>query len=341
MPANDREHRDVPVPPPPGAEGLTVRDYLIDAWLPAARSFLRPGTYSGYAVNVRAHLVPGLGPVLLVALDPVAINAFYGSLLANRDRPLAPATVRRVHATLRRALGDGVRWGYLDRNPAAGADPPWAPRREMPVWDARQVARFLRATCSDPQFELWLFYFLTGVRRGEALALRWSDVDLEAATVTIRRSLLVVDHRLQIGEPKTARGRRQIAIDPHLVEALSGLRRRQGERGAGGPDELVFARPDGRPLHPEQVTRRFNQLSDRAGLPPARLHGARHAHATLASGVDARIISARLGHSQVATTADIYQHALPGLDREAAVRIAGVVFAFEDPDAEGRAATDG
>ena len=338
--------RSTPPPPPPrpGADAdLTVGRFLTEIWMPGIRPSLRPGTYSSYAVNVLTHMVPALGSVRLRDLDAPTINAFYGRLLDGGPRPpLARSTIRRLHATLRRALRDAVRWGYLSSNPASAADPPWVPSSEMPVWDISQLRAFLSAARDDARYPLWLFYLLTGVRRGEALGLRWSDLDLARKRVTIRRAHLLVNHRLWVGEPKTARGRRTIAIDTHLARVLSELRERERLAGRGGGDDLVFVRQDGRPFNPDHVTRLFNRLAKRAGLPPIRLHGARHSHATaaLAAGVDAKIISVRLGHAHMGVTAEIYQHALPGLDREAAERMAELIIPPE-VEIEGGDADDG
>ncbi len=212
----------------------------------------------------------------------------------------------------------------------------------MKIWTAKQLHSFLDGASSDSNYALWLFYILTGVRRGEALALRWSDIDLQAGNVVIRRSLVPVDHRLVIGEPKTNRGRRQISLDTRLVEELRHHRYRQSEErllmGPAFRDQgLVFAHPDGAPLRPEQVSRWFTALSRQTGVPAIRLHDLRHLHATLAlaAGVPTRVVADRLGHSTTAVTADIYQHVLPELDREAANKVAAVVF--EQPP-EARAA---
>ncbi|HET6963220.1 MAG TPA: tyrosine-type recombinase/integrase [Acidimicrobiales bacterium] len=321
---------------------LTVGRYLTEIWLPGVRAVLRPGTYSSYAMNVRTHMVPGLGSLRLSDLDPPTINAFYGRLLDGGPRPpLARSTIRRLHATLRRALRDAVRWGYLGVNPAGDADPPWVPHREMPAWDIVQLRTFLAGARSDPRYELWLFYALTGTRRGEALGLRWSDVDLEARRVSIRRAHLMVDHHLWVGETKTVRGRRTIAIDGHLTAALAELRRRETDRGRGRNQDLVFVRPDGAPWNPEQVTRWFARLANELHLPRLTLHGLRHSHATcaLAAGVDAKIISVRLGHAHMGVTADLYQHALPGLDRDAAERMARLIV--PDPEHQPDGASKG
>jgi integrase len=206
------------------------------------------------------------------------------------------------------------------------------------VWTPDPLHTFLRGARDDRNYTLWLFYILTGVRRGEGLALQWTDVDLAAATATIRRSLVPVDHRLVFGEPKTARGRRRIGLDPQLVDAVRDHHRRQSkERLLMGPahhdQNLVFAHPDGSPLHPERVSRWFSVLVRDIGVPPSRLHDMRHLHATLAliAGVAPRVVADRLGHSATAVTTDIYQHVLPDLDRDAATRVAALVFGETKP----------
>lgn len=314
---------------------LTVAEFLRETWLPAAKGTLRPTTYSSYEMHVRCYLVPAFGHLRIQQLAPPLINTFYGSLQEgwNGRQALSPASVRRIHATLHRAFRDAVRWQLIVRNPASGADPPRAGRPEVRVWTPDQLRTFLRGARGDRNFVLWLFYVLTGTRRGEALALRWSDVDLAIGNATIRRSLVPVDHRLVFGEPKTDRGRRRISLDPQLVATLRTHRRRQcEERLLMGPahhdQDLVFAHPDGSPLRPEQVSRRFSALGRAIGVPATRLHDMRHLHATLALavGVPTRVLADRLGHSTTAVTSDIYQHVLPDLDRDAASKVAAFVF---------------
>ena len=305
----------------------TLSEYLNDTWLPAMRPVLRPGPHSLYSKNLRKHVIPALGHLRLDRIEPRAINALYSQMLGGA-RPLAPSTVSRIHRVFHRAMRDAVRWGLLEVNPVGRADPPREPFKEQVVWDPQQVRTFLAGARDDPLYELWLFYALTGVRRGEALGLRWSDVDLEGRWVSIRRALVMVDHQPWLGETKTARGRRTMAIDSHLAAALTGLRRRQEAAGRGRPEDVVFARPDGSSLHPDQVTRWFQDLSQRIGLPRTRLHALRHAHASagLAAGVDIKIMSVRLGHSRISMTADVYQHVVPSIDREAAGRLAQVLL---------------
>ncbi len=173
----------------------------------------------------------------------------------------------------------------------------------------------------------------TGMRRGEILGLRWSDVDLEAGVASVVQTLAVVDYHLTFSEPKTARGRRGVALDPVTVSAVRAHRARQAqERLVLGPawrdTGLVFTAVDGSALHPERFSNWFEQHTTRAGSPRVRLHDLRHSYATLAlsAGVHPKIVSERLGHSTVAITLDLSSHVTVGMQQEAAARIAELVF---------------
>jgi integrase len=220
------------------------------------------------------------------------------------------------------------------QNVAATADPPRAPRPQRTVWTASQLRAFLGAVEDDDLYALWFFYAMTGTRRGEALALRWSDLNLDTGRAVIRRTLVPVNHELVFGEPKTDKGRRSISLDPATVAVLrSHLALQRAEallmgREHGDADDLVFCRPDGRPVHPESVSRRFSRLAAASGLPAIRLHDLRHTHATMAllAGIATIVVSERLGHSAMAVTSDIYQQVLPSLEEEAAAKVAALVF---------------
>lgn len=168
---------------------------------------------------------------------------------------------------------------------------------------------------------------------GRAGGLRWADVDLEAGRLSVRQPRVVVANMPQASEPKTARGRRSLALDPVTVAALRRHRARQLEHklavGARYQDSgLVFTWLDGSPIHPLRFSRWFEQHARRAGLPRIRLHDLRHSYASaaLAAGVPAKVISERLGHATIAVTMDIYSHVLPGLDREAADTVARLIL---------------
>jgi integrase len=318
--------------------------FLVDEWLPAVRPpRVRPSTWASYRMAVERHIVPALGGVLLQGLTPGHLTAFYRALLdgGRRDRRggLAPKSVRNVHGVLHAALRDAVRWGYLPRNVAAVADLPKGMTPEMHVWSPEQLRAFLEHVRGDPLYAAWLLFATTGMRRGEVAGLRWPDVDLEASRVSPRRPRVVVNYEVVVSEPKTAKGRHSLALDPTTTTALREHRTRQLEqRLAVGPrwqdSGLVFTWPDGRPIHPERFSRWFEQHARAAGLPKIRLHDVRHSYATaaLAAGVPAKVVSERLGHATIAITMDTYSHVLPGLGAQAAGTVARLILGDADQE---------
>ena len=172
------------------------------------------------------------------------------------------------------------------------------------------------------------------MRRGEALGLRWSDVDLENARLSVRRALIPTNREVVVSEPKTAKGRRVVALDPVTVEVLKAQAARQLDEQSECDEAwvetgLVFTAENGAALDPESVSRYWRQAVKKAMLPPIRLHDLRHTHATLAlqAGVHPKVVSERLGHATVSITLDTYSHAIPAMQEEAAALIAGLVFA--------------
>jgi len=317
---------------------ITLKDYLTQEWLPAIEGTIRPTTYSSYKMLIERHIVPELGLLKLQKLTAARINAFYAKLLkegrCRGSGGLSPASVCRVHAALHRALRDAVRWERLTTSPADAADPPRSSQtqRDLPAWNREQLGAFLAHVAEDRLSAMWRVLAMTGARRGEVLGLRWEDLDLEAATLVIRRSLVPVNGEVKVSEPKTARGRRTIALDPETLAALRAHAARQADEQsewdkAWTDSGYIFTREDGQPLHPERISALFRRLVKAACLPTIPLHGLRHTHATLAlsAGVNPRIVSGRLGHATVALTLDVYSHVLPQADAEAAERIAALI----------------
>jgi integrase len=161
------------------------------------------------------------------------------------------------------------------------------------------------------------------MRRGEALGLRWSDLDLGRAQLSVRQTLVPVGSLIVFSQPKTARGRRVVALDSVTVTTLRKLR-----ATSSSGDDLVFLEQDGRPLDPSRVSRRFRKLVARSGQPKIRLHDLRHTHATLAlqAGIHPKIVSERLGHATVSLTLDVYSHAVGHMQADAADQMARLVF---------------
>ncbi|HEX2369872.1 MAG TPA: tyrosine-type recombinase/integrase [Acidimicrobiia bacterium] len=317
---------------------LTVGGYL-DTWLDSlAVTGHKPTTIAAYREKVRSYVRHSIGDLKLQEVTALHLDHLYEKLRTGggKDgRPLAPATVRYVHAVLSKALGDAEREGLLKRNPARLASPPSfssARSPEMKVWAPEELAAFLEQTADHHLSALFRLAALTGMRRGEICGLRWDAVDLDAATIQVTRTLTPVNGVPVWGEPKTRRSRRTVEIDPDTMRTLRAHRREQLELrvlvGSGWHDQnMVFCAPDGRPLHPDNVGSWFARAVAKSGLTRIRFHDLRHTHPThlLAAGVNPRIVSERLGHSSVAFTLDTYGHVLPGQGAEAAALAAGLL----------------
>jgi integrase len=324
-----------------GSEALSSADpYRSPEWLPAVKATIRPSTYNSYVQHVDCHITPHIGAVRLAKLTGSQVNALYAKLAENGaengKKGLAPQTIHHVHACLHKACKDAVRWGYLARNPLEAADPPRQRgdgTREMKTWTKEQLKAFLDSVKDDRLSPLWHTIAMTGMRGGEALGLRWSDVDVEAARLSVRRALIPINREVVVSEPKTAKGRRVIALDPVTVEVLKTQAARQLDERHEWDDAwvetgLVFTAENGKALDPESVSRYWRQAVKKAMLPTIRLHDLRHTHATLAlqAGIHPKVVSERLGHATVSITLDTYSHAIPATQEEAAALIAGLVF---------------
>lgn len=329
----------------------TVAEFLEQTWLPSVEHTIKPGTFESYRRNVRLHIAGrGLGMRLLQEVGPADLNALYRELMTGNEahRPLSPRSVAYIAAILHRAFRDAVRWQAITRNPAAAADPPRpGARPEVKTWSAAQLKTFLQSLLEDRLAGCWWLLATTGMRRGEALGLRWSDVDFDRKTIRVTRTLITTDVQRKgapgftWGTPKTAKGRRTIALDDAAVAALKAHRKRQREeRLAVGADyhdgDLVVCEPDGTPVHPKTISYRFAKAARAAGLPKIRLHDLRHTHATLAleAGVHPRIVQERLGHANVSITLDTYSHVDLDLQAAAAARVAALLTAA-DPEEPG------
>ncbi|HEY5473623.1 MAG TPA: tyrosine-type recombinase/integrase, partial [Candidatus Limnocylindrales bacterium] len=307
----------------------------------ATRKECQASTYNSYVQHVECHIVPHIGTVKLQKLTGSRVNALYAKLAETGRQDgksgLSAMTVHHVHACLHKACKDAVRWGHISRNPLDAADPPRKKgdgTREMQTWTKEQLKAFLGAVSDERLSPLWHTIAMTGMRRGEAIGLRWSDVDLENARLSVLRALIPINREVVVSEPKTAKGRRVIALDPGTVEVVKAQAARQLDDQTQADDAwvetgLVFTAENGTALDPESVSRYFRQAVKQSMLPKIRLHDLRHTHATLAlqAGVHPKVVSERLGHATVSITLDTYSHAIPAMQEEAAALIAGLVFA--------------
>lgn len=318
--------------------GRTFGEWLRE-WLSAAKVDLRASTIPGYENAVESHLVPKLGDVPLQKLTGQQLTAIYAELLKDghqqREGGLSPRTVRFIHTVARRALQDAVDARLIEWNPASGAKPPKtktaqeAARRARRFWSGDEVRCFLDSICDHRLQGALHLAATTGMRRGEVLGLRWCDLDLDEARLTVEQTLLAPRYVLTFSEPKTGHGRRSIDLDSETVAVLRAHRKRQAaEQLAFGPDyaesELVFRTETGSPVTPHLFTLAFKKAVKTAKLPPIRLHDLRHSHVALLAkaGVPAKVIQERLGHHSAGFTLDNYGGTFPSQHREAAERFA-------------------
>jgi integrase len=310
---------------------MTVAVWL-QQWLDEAQHGVTRKTHERYKEIVTLHLIPALGSMPLAKLQAVHIQHYYGQALASGRRDgkggLSPTTVRQHDRVLNVALKRARSLKLLATNPVEDTSRPKVASRRMEVLEPAESAILLDVARGTRLFPIVFLTLGTGLRRGEVLGLRWTDLDLDRRIMTVIQALEQTRAGLSFKAPKTSRSRRTIALSPSLVEALQTHRAQQAaERLALGmgrdPVGLVFTKIDGDPIWPDSLTKTFANLVAKADIPRITFHGLRHTHATdlLRAGVHPKIASERLGHASISITMDTYSHALPGMQEDAAQRI--------------------
>jgi integrase len=302
-----------------------MRDYF-PRWLEAVGPGMKPSSHRRYTEMTNKHFIPYFGNILLGKLSPLNVQGFYTDRLATG---LSGTTVNLLHNILHNALKQAVQWGLIMRNVTEVVEPPRKVRSERTTWNARQVSTFFAKSDQDENAAFWRMAILTGMRRGEVLGLRWEDVDLVRGALSVRRTLSRgAKGGFELGEPKTASGRRQVALPPSVVASLQEHRVRQLEgrlrMGEAYHDQgFVFANSFGEPLHPNTLRVHFRKLATEASVPLIRIHDMRHTSATLSleNGEHPKVVSERLGHSNIAITLDLYSHVTPDMQKGAAERL--------------------
>lgn len=317
--------------------GMTVGEWFAIYLEQVARPKLRPRTFDRYSLDIDRHILPAIGRHRLDKLRPVHLVALYN---AKSAKGLSGSSLRHIHAVIRRTLNVAVRWQLIAVNPATLVDAPQATQHEITPLSADEARRLIRAAKDDRMEARWLVGLALGLRQGEALGLWWDDVDLKSGLLRVRRALQRQrGGGLVFTGPKTQRSKRTIPLPAPLITALEGHRERQEKKRItagllwrGSP--CLFTTPIGTPIDPRNDNREFKKLLGRAGLPPVRLHDLMHTAASLllAQGVPARVVMEILGHSQIALTMNTYSHVAPEVSREAAERIARVLWQDDDQD---------
>jgi integrase len=294
-------------------------------------------TDGSYRSKIESRLIPALGHHRLDRLQPEHVESLYRDL---SRAGLAPASVLQIHRILSRALKVAVQRGRVARNVCTLVDAPSRDQIEVVPLTAAEARSLLAAAEGQRLSARWSVALAIGLRQGEALALQWSDIDLDTGLLRVRRSLQRIRGRgLVVDKPKSRAGRRTIALPTQLVDALRQHRARQiEERLAAGSmwqdNDLVVCQPNGRPIDPAADWKAWKRLLRAAGLRDARLHDARHTAATLLlqQGVHPRVAMQILGHSQISLTLGTYSHVVPEIARDAAERIGAALWSHNDEE---------
>lgn len=320
------------------SQRLTVAQYL-DQWMEqSAKPRLKATTFESYKHYINRHIKPALGNRALARLTAPEVQRFLNEKAATG---LRPRTVQYLHGILRAALNRAVKWQLIPRNVATLVDPPRGGRPAIKPLGPDEASIFLAAARGHRYEHLYAFMLATGLRLGEALGLRWCDVDLDAKRIRVDYTLEHLRRQpWRLTEPKSASGRRNV---PLIGPAMTSLRSQHARialmRLAAGPAwtdlDFVFPSAVGTPLDGPNVYHEFKKLLAQAGLPSShRPHDLRHSTATylLAAGVPARVVMELLGHSQISLTLNTYSHVLPTMLEDAAARLESVF-----PSAAGQA----
>lgn len=299
----------------------------MDFWYQTyIKSGLRPATQNTYESTIYQHIIPQLGKIPLCQLTQKDLQQFYahlkkeGRLVRTEQygKGLSDRMVRMCHAKCRAALDQAVQENLLRTNPAVGCKLPPKRSREMQVLSRQELQRFLIQAKADGYFELFLLDLSTGLRRGELLALQWSDLDLDTGTLSVTKQVYEVNGKMQLSVPKTKASIRKLVLPPAVVEVLREYRKTAKSR-------WLFPSPKNldMPLTPGSMLRRLHIILERAGCKQIRFHDLRHTFATMAleNGMDIKTLSAMLGHVSAATTLDIYTHITGDMLSEAAAKI--------------------
>jgi integrase len=311
---------------------LTLGEWL-DTWLlEYKKPHVRPSTFDSYEMLVRRHLKPALGHIALTDLRPEHVQHYCNE---KRQQGLEAQTIHLHHITLSDALTRAEKNQLVARNVVRLVVPPRQTHKERRTLAIGQMTTQLLPTLKGHRlYAAFLTLFMVGLRRGELLGLRWQDVDWKSEVLHIRQTLARVKNHeaghthLVFQEPKTVHSRRTIPLPEGCLAALRHHRAHQAEEklllGQAYKDHgLVFCQADGGPIDPRTLNRYFNQALAQAGLPPIRLHDARHTFATwlLEHGVSPKVVQTMLGHSSIAITLDIYSHVSLDLEKQAAATL--------------------
>ena len=313
-----------------------AKTYTVGTWLEVwmenyAKIKLRPSTYLTYHGYIENHIKPQLGKIPLNDLTTLHLQQFYKKLLAEgrveriesqkQPKGLSAKTVRNIHQIISSALKLAVEQRLIARNPADGCALPKAERKEMQTLPVEQLTSFLREAKDSGVYELYYLDLATGLRRGELLGLKWTDIDLDRGVLKIQRAISRQNGKVVEAPLKTKNAYRTLPLSADAIDVL------KAQKNKVGSSEWVFPSPTGGPMSPDSVLHMLQRVLKRAGLPRIRFHDLRHTFATLAlqNGVDIKTVSGMLGHFSAGFTLDTYAHVTTSAKREAAKTMGNIL----------------
>ena len=313
-----------------------AKTYTVGSWLEVwmenyAKIKLRPSTFKTSQGFLKNHIKPQIGSIPLADLTSLDLQRFYKHRLdggrvdrveaKKKPKGLAPKTVRNIHQMIGSAYNLAIEQKLVTRNPTQGCALPKVEHKEMKTLTADQLSAFFQEARDSGVFALYYIDLTTGLRRGELLGLKWSDIDLEKGDLRVQRQIGRIDGKIIEMPLKTKNAYRTLPLSADAIDVLMQQRRKTGNI------EWVFPSPTGGPISPDSVLHMLHRVLKRAGLPKVRFHDLRHTFATLAlqNGVDIKTVSGMLGHFSAGFTLDTYAHVTTSAKREAAKTMGNIL----------------
>lgn len=312
-----------------GLDAAKTGKYTVGQWMDVwyenyAKIKVRPSSHQTYRGYIENHIKPNIGSMPLNKLSSLELQKFYKKLLnrgrvtrleaKNQPKGLSPKTVRNIHQILESAMKLAQEQKLIIKDPTAGCALPKVEKKEMKILPVEQLASFLREARESGVFELYYLDLATGLRRGELLGLKWTDIDLEKGELQVKRQVVRIEGKIVEAPLKTKNAYRTLPLAEDTVQVL------KQQKKKAGSSPWVFPSPTGGPISPDSVLHMLHRVLKRAGLPRVRFHDLRHTFATLAlqNGVDIKTVSGMLGHFSAGFTLDTYAHVTTAAQKEAA-----------------------
>lgn len=315
-----------------------VGQYTVGQWMDVwfenyAKIKVRPSSHQTYRGYIENHIKPNIGSIPLNKLTSLELQMLYKKLLGNgrverieskkQPKGLSAKTVRNINQIISSALNLAIEQKLILTNPADACALPKLEHREMKTLPVEQLTSFLREAKESGVFEMYYIELATGLRRGELLGLKWSDIDLEHGSLRVQRQIARIDGEIVEAPLKTKNAYRTLLLSADAIDVL------KTQKKKCGTSPYVFPSPTGGPISPDSVLHMLHRVLKRAGLPKVRFHDLRHTFATLAlqNGVDIKTVSGMLGHFSAGFTLDTYAHVTTAAQKEAANTMGSVLTA--------------